>query len=173
MADSFWAPPALTTCAACAPGGSVSTDIVRMVYVNREVRDRAYVVTTLLYDRFLGMFVLLLVGMLAAIFSRSYLPPGVLVYCIEAVFIVAVFTSLFLMSEYLAGRLSALALRLGRLVGLERLGLGASRVLEADARISFRRYGLVSPVVTEASVRNFADRETAPLEDRPQPRIRS
>src|SRR5262249_47666768 len=117
------------------PGGSVSTDVVRMLYVNREVRDSAYVVTTLLYDRFLGMFVLLLVGLIAAIASRSYLPAGVLLYCIEAVFITAVLISIFLMSEYLAGRLSALALYLGRLVGLERLAQGAVRVLDGMAEV--------------------------------------
>jgi uncharacterized protein (TIRG00374 family) len=120
------------------PGGSVSTDVVRMLYVNREVRDRAYVVTTLLYDRFLGMFVLLMVGMTAAIASRSYLPAGALLYGIEAVFIVAVLISLFLMSEYLAGRLSAVAIYMGRLVRLERLGEGAARVLDAMAEVRGR-----------------------------------
>jgi uncharacterized protein (TIRG00374 family) len=120
------------------PGGSVSTDVVRLLYVNRDVRDRAYVVTTLLYDRFIGMFVLLLVGMVAAIASRGYLPAGVLLYMIEAVFVVAVLISLFLMSEYLAGRLSALALYAGRLVGLEKLGEGAARVLDAMAEVRGR-----------------------------------
>jgi glycosyltransferase 2 family protein len=120
------------------PGGSVSTDVVRMLYVNREVRDRAYVVTTLLYDRFLGMFVLLLVGMVSAVASRSYLPSGVLLYCIEGVFIVAVLISLFLMSEYLAGRLSALALYIGRLVGLSRMAQGIARVLDAMSEVRGR-----------------------------------
>jgi uncharacterized protein (TIRG00374 family) len=120
------------------PGGSVSTDVVRMLYVNREVRDRAYVVTTLLYDRFLGMFVLLLVGMIAAIASRSYLPAGMLRYCMEAVFIVAVLILLFLMSEYLAGRLSAFALYIGRLIGLEGLARGAARVLDAMSEVRGR-----------------------------------
>ena len=120
------------------PGGSVSTDVVRMLYVNREVRDRAYVVTTLLYDRFLGMFVLLLVGMIAAIASRSYLPAGVLLYCIEAVFVTAVLISLFLMSEYLAGRLSALALYIGRVVGLGKLGEGVARVLDGMSEVRSR-----------------------------------
>src|SRR5262249_14088543 len=120
------------------PGGSVSTDVVRMLYVSREVRDRAYVVTTLLYDRFLGMFVLLLVGMVAAIASRSYLPAGLLLYCIEAVFIAAVLISLFLMSEYLAGRLSALALYVGRLVRLEGVAQGAARVLDGMSEVRGR-----------------------------------
>jgi uncharacterized protein (TIRG00374 family) len=120
------------------PGGSVSTDVVRMLYVNREVRDRAYVVTTLLYDRFLGMFVLLLVGMIAAIASRSYLPAGMLRYCTEAVFVVAVLISLFLMSEYLAGRLSAVALYVGRLIRMEGLARGAARVLDAMSEVRGR-----------------------------------
>jgi uncharacterized protein (TIRG00374 family) len=120
------------------PGGSVSTDVVRLLYVNREVRDRAYVVSTLLYDRFLGMFVLLLVGMVAAIASRSYLPAGVLTYCIEGVFIVAALISLFLMSEYLAGQLSALALYIGRLLRLPRLAQGVAQVLDAMSEVRGR-----------------------------------
>lgn len=120
------------------PGGSVSTDVVRMLYVNREVRDSAYVVTTLLYDRFLGMFVLLLVGMIAAVASRSYLPAGLLVYCIEGVFIGAVLISIFLMSEYLAGRLSALVVYIGSLVRLERLALGVAGVLNAMSEVRGR-----------------------------------
>jgi len=120
------------------PGGSVSTDVVRMLYVNREVKDRAYVVTTLLYDRFLGMFVLLLVGTIAAVASRSYLPAGLLVYCIEAVFIVAVLISIFLMSEYLAGRLSALVVYIGGLIRLEKVARGAARVLDAMSEVRGR-----------------------------------
>jgi len=120
------------------PGGSVSTDVVRLLYVDREVRDRAYVVTTLLYDRFLGMFVLLLVGLVAAIASRAYLPAGVLVYCIEGVFIVAVLISFFLMSEYLAGRLSALTLYVGKAVRLPGLARGVARVLDGMSEVRGR-----------------------------------
>src|SRR5262249_19623503 len=120
------------------PGGSVSTDVVRMLYVSREVRDRAYVVTTLLYDRFLGMFLLLLVGIVVAFARRPYLAVGLLLYCIEAVFIAAVLISLFLMSEYLAGRLSALALYVGRLVRLEGVAQGAARVLDGMSEVRGR-----------------------------------
>jgi len=124
-----------------------------MLYVSREVRDRAYVVTTLLYDRFLGMFVLLLVGMVAAIASRSYLPAGVLLYCIEGVFIVAVLISLFLMSEYLAGRLSAFALYLGRLMRMEGVAQGAARVLDGMSEVRSRTDIILQTLVVSLLMR--------------------
>src|ERR1044071_6158187 len=51
------------------PGGGVSGDVARLIYVNREVHDKAFVLSTLVYERLVGGFVILLLGLIASIAS--------------------------------------------------------------------------------------------------------
>jgi uncharacterized membrane protein YbhN (UPF0104 family) len=52
------------------PGGGVSGDVARLIYVDREVRDKAFVLSTLVYERLVGGIIILLLGLFASIASR-------------------------------------------------------------------------------------------------------
>src|SRR5205085_12664472 len=54
------------------PGGGVSGDVARLIYADREVRDKAFVLSTLVYERLVGGFVILLLGLAASVVSLSY-----------------------------------------------------------------------------------------------------
>src|SRR5438093_12599447 len=53
------------------PGGGVSGDVARLIYVDREVRDKALVLSTLVYERLVGVFVLLLIGLAATLMTGA------------------------------------------------------------------------------------------------------
>jgi uncharacterized protein (TIRG00374 family) len=129
------------------PGGSVSIDVVRLVYVDKQIRDKAYVLTTLLYDRFVGLFVLLFVGLGAALVSRSYLPNGVLTRLIEVIMISAVLISSFLLSQWLSDRLSRLVVFIGGKIGAQKVAGGVARSLDAMAEIRSNKSIIVWTVV--------------------------
>src|SRR4029079_13848596 len=71
------------------PGGGVSGDVARLIYVDREVRDKAFVLSTLVYERMVGLFTLLLIGFCATVAARSHLPESRVFYVGEAVLAVA------------------------------------------------------------------------------------
>src|SRR5205085_7813412 len=54
------------------PGGGVSGDVARLIYADREVRDKAFVLSKLVYERLVGGFVILLLGLAASVVSLSY-----------------------------------------------------------------------------------------------------
>ena len=54
------------------PGGSASGDIARLIYVDREIRDKPFVLSTLIYERLVGVFTLLLIGLIATLSSRAF-----------------------------------------------------------------------------------------------------
>jgi len=45
------------------PGGGLSGDVARLIYVDRDVRDKALVLSTVVYERLVGVFTLLLIGL--------------------------------------------------------------------------------------------------------------
>ncbi|HKV39064.1 MAG TPA: lysylphosphatidylglycerol synthase transmembrane domain-containing protein [Blastocatellia bacterium] len=137
------------------PGGSVSTDVVRLIYVDRDVRDKAFVLTTLVYDRFMGMFALLLTGLAATLASREYLPAGAATYLTEAVFAVTLVISAFLMSQQISARLSRFAVYGGGKLKLQRIGNALGRTLDAMAEIRSRKWILASTLLVSVLVRVF------------------
>src|SRR5919205_3802890 len=58
------------------PGGGVSVDVARLIYVDREVRDKAFVLSTLVYERLVGGIIILLLGLIASVASHSYTQTG-------------------------------------------------------------------------------------------------
>ncbi|MCI0487821.1 MAG: flippase-like domain-containing protein [Blastocatellia bacterium] len=127
------------------PGGSVSGDVARLIYAGRDTGDRPFVLSTLVYERTVGLFVLLMTGLGAMLASRSSRPSGLLIYLIEA-FLAAAFTALVLLMNK---RVSSSLARLCRWAGVktkkedffpqaERWGEAAARTLEAI--LVLRRY---------------------------------
>jgi uncharacterized protein (TIRG00374 family) len=113
------------------PGGGVSGDVARLIYAGREIRDKPFVLSTLVYERMVALFALLLIGFVATLASRTTLPEGRAFYVGEAALGAAFLASTMLMSDYLSSRLVRGAKWLGKRIGLERLGEALSRTFEA------------------------------------------
>ena len=132
------------------PGGSVSVDVVRLVYVDKQVKDKAYVLTTLLYDRFVGLFVLLLIGLGAALASKSYLPSGALTYLVEVILVCTALIALFLLSQSLSSRLSRLTVFIGGRIGAQRIAGAVARGLDAMDEVRRHKSIIVSTLIISA-----------------------
>ena len=120
------------------PGGGVTSDVARLIYVDREVRDKPFVLSTLVYERMVGLFTLLLIGLGATLASRIYRPTDKIFYLSEIVLAVAFFASALMMSDYVSSRLARLSKWAGARFGIPRIGEAASRTLETIAEM--RRY---------------------------------
>jgi uncharacterized protein (TIRG00374 family) len=128
------------------PGGAVSTDLARLIYAYADVRDKAFVLSTLIYEKLVGLFTALLVGLLATLMSRSYLPEGHTVYIAEAALALGFLASASVMSDYLSSRLAKAATAISKKMRVERLGSAAARTLKAMSEL--RRYhGMVAGTV--------------------------
>ncbi len=145
------------------PGGSVSGDVARLVYVDREIHDKAFVLSTLVYERTVGLFVLLLIGLGAMVASHGRLPEGRLIYLGEALLALAFLALSLLMSDYVSSRLARLfrwmggrfktgRFKTGRFKA-ERLGEAASRTLEAISELRKYPWMLVSTVLVSVLIR--------------------
>lgn len=120
------------------PGGGVTSDVARLIYVDREVRDKPFVLSTLVYERMVGLFTLLLIGLGATFASRIYRPTDGLFYLSEIVLAVAFIASAMLMSDTVSSRIARLAKWAGARFGIPRVGEAASRTLETI--VEMRRY---------------------------------
>jgi uncharacterized protein (TIRG00374 family) len=114
------------------PGGGVSGDVARLIYVDREVRDKALVLSTLVYERLIGVFTLLLIGVIATLLTpRSGHPDATTIYISEAVLALAFVAIVVLMSPYVSSRLARLIRLAGQRVRAVRFTEAAARTLEA------------------------------------------
>jgi hypothetical protein len=110
----------------CVPGGGLSSDVARLIYADREVRDKPFVLSTLVYERLVGLFTLLSIGFVA---------------------------SAMLMSDYFSSRLARLARSLGTRFRLERAGGGAARALEAISELRRHRKMLAATLGLSVVIR--------------------
>jgi uncharacterized protein (TIRG00374 family) len=141
----------------CVPGGSVSLDIARLIYVDKEIRDKAFVTSTLVFERVVGLFAVLITGLAATIATRSYLPDGNGVYVIEAILGSCLVAATLLMSERVSRRLAAVVARISAAAGQKGAGKfgrsGVARITSAtirflDATAQMKRYrGMVAATV--------------------------
>jgi uncharacterized protein (TIRG00374 family) len=123
------------------PGGTVTADVARLVYASRDVKDKPFVLSTLVYERMTGMFVLLFIGLGATFASRVYRPDGALFYFAEALLTLAFIFSAMLMSDFTSKRLARLCLWAGELLRIPKIGEAASKTLEAIS--SLRQYKMM------------------------------
>ena len=113
------------------PGGGVSGDVARLIYVDREVRDKALVLSTLVYERLVGVFTLLLIGLVATLMTRAHGQTDPMILISEAVLAIAFIAIAVLMSSYVSSRLARLIRAIGVWIKLIRLAEAAARTLEA------------------------------------------
>jgi uncharacterized protein (TIRG00374 family) len=117
------------------PGGGVSGDVARLIYVDREVRDKALVLSTLVYERLIGVFILLLIGLAATLMTRAYGQTNPMIYASEAILALAFIVIATLMSGYVSSRLARLIRAIGRRIRTVRLAEAAARTLESISEL--------------------------------------
>src|SRR5438552_5098719 len=113
------------------PGGGVSGDVARLIYVGREVRDNALVLSTLVYERLVGVFTLLLIGLAATVMTRASGQTGSTIYVSEAMLALMFVAIATLMSGYVSSRFAGLIRATGRRTKTVRVAEAAARTLEA------------------------------------------
>ncbi|MFL6277049.1 MAG: lysylphosphatidylglycerol synthase transmembrane domain-containing protein [Blastocatellia bacterium] len=134
------------------PGGGVSGDVARLIYVDREVRDKAFVLSTLVYERMVGGFIILLLGLVAGVASHSYAQTNRVVAS-EIFLAVAFAAAALLMSERVSSRLAGVCRALGGRFKLERFGQAAARTLEAISELRHHRRMVLSTLALSVLVR--------------------
>jgi hypothetical protein len=135
------------------PGGGVSGDVARLIYVDREVGNKAFVLSTLVYERMVGLFTLLLVGFGAALVSHTTIPEGRTFYIGGAILAVALLASTALMSNSLSSRLARISRSIGKRVRLEKVGDAASKTLEAMYELRRHKMMLAQTVGISVMIR--------------------
>lgn len=134
------------------PGGGISGDVARLIYLDREVRDKALVLSTLVYERLIGVFTLLLIGLGATLLTRSTRQTDPIIYSSEAVLALAFIAIATSMSKYISSRLARLIRSIGRRLSVVRLAEAAARTLESiselrrDLRLLIRTF-LISVLI--------------------------
>jgi uncharacterized protein (TIRG00374 family) len=123
------------------PGGGVSGDVARLIYVDREVRDKALILSTLVYERLIGVFTLLLIGLAATLMTRASRQTDPMIYVSEAILAVAFIAIATLMSDYVSSRLARVIRKIGRRTGTVRFAEAAARTLESISEL--RRDGVL------------------------------
>jgi uncharacterized membrane protein YbhN (UPF0104 family) len=134
------------------PGGGVSGDVARLIYVDREVRDKALVLSTLVYERLIGVFTLLLIGLVATLMTRAYGQADPMIYISEAVLGIAFAAIVVLMSGYVSSLLARMIRSTGRRIRAVRIADAAARTLEAVTELRMdwvllARTALISVVI--------------------------
>ena len=135
------------------PGGGVSGDVARLIYVDREVRDKPFVLSTLVYERLVGLFVLLLIGLGATLASRSMRPEGRFIFIAEAALALGFLATTILMSEFATSRASRLIRAVAKRLKIERVGEAASRTLEAISELRKHRKMILTTILLSIMIR--------------------
>jgi len=121
------------------PGGGVSGDVARLIYVDREVRDKALVLSTLVYERLVGVFTLLMIGLAATLMTRASVQTDPqsdsMIYASEAILALAFIAIATLMSGYVSSRLARLIRATGRRIKIVRAAEAAARTLESISEL--------------------------------------
>jgi uncharacterized protein (TIRG00374 family) len=135
------------------PGGGLSGDVARLFFADREVRDKPFVLSSLIYERLVGLFTLLLLGLAATVASRGSLPEGRIFYFGEAVLALALIAATTLMSEALSSRLARLAKWFGVKIKMAQIGVAAARTLEAISELRKHKRMLLVTVLLSVLIR--------------------
>jgi glycosyltransferase 2 family protein len=125
------------------PGGGATGDVARLVYATSEVRDRAFILSTLVYERLIGLFALLLIGSAATLASPLGSQQAHVVYVSEAVLAAAFMLALLLISDRISSWLATLITSIGARFGMARIGSAGARTLVAISELK-RDRGLVA-----------------------------
>jgi uncharacterized protein (TIRG00374 family) len=111
------------------PGGSMTGDATRLIYVDRLVRDKALVLSTLIYERIIGTFALFLIGLIATLLSHVYVQTDPMIYIGEAALGIAFLGVGAVMSESLATPFAAFIARASASLRAHKAGAGLARTI--------------------------------------------
>jgi glycosyltransferase 2 family protein len=135
------------------PGAGVSGDVARLIYADREVRDKAFVLSTLVYERLVGVFTLLFMGLAATLMTNAYAQTQPAIYVSEAVLALAFIAIATLMSEYVSTRLARLIRAAGLRIKMERAAEAVARTLEAVSELRRRPNLLFRTIAVSVAIR--------------------
>jgi uncharacterized protein (TIRG00374 family) len=135
------------------PGGGISGDVARLIYVDRDIRDKAFVLSTLVFERLVGLFTVLLSWLIATLISHAYVPSAPAVIAVETVLGLAFIATALLMSNAVSAWLARRGRRLGARFKVERIGEAAARTLEAMSELRTHRAMLARTLLLSIPVR--------------------
>lgn len=135
------------------PGGAVTADVTRLVYAGREIGDRPFILSTLVYERLVGLFTLLMFALGAMLASRTYRPSDGWFYLGEAALGAGFLGSAALMSDYVSSRLARVARWSGARFSMDRIGEAAARTLEAISGLRKHKRMFVTTVLLSVLMR--------------------
>jgi uncharacterized protein (TIRG00374 family) len=135
------------------PGGGVSGDVARLIYIDREVRDKAFVLSTLVYERLIGVFTLLFIGLAATLMTNAYAQTEPAIYVSETVLALAFAAIVTLMSDYVSTRLARMIRAAGTRIRIKRAAEAAARTLEAVSELRRRPNLLIRTTAVSVAIR--------------------
>jgi len=133
-----------------APGGGVGGDVARLIYADREVRDKAFVLSTIFYERLVALFTILLIGLVSTAASRARLEADRAIIMGQVILGSAFILTAALMSDYVSSRLARLCRFAGARFNLARAGEAAARTIEAIS--GFRKHRRMLAVTLALSI---------------------
>ncbi|HKP88125.1 MAG TPA: lysylphosphatidylglycerol synthase transmembrane domain-containing protein, partial [Blastocatellia bacterium] len=136
-----------------APGGGAVGDVARLIYVDRDVRDKAFVLSTLVYERLVALFTILLIGLVSTAASRAHLETDRAIVVGEVILGLAFIATASLMSDYVSSRLARLCRLTGARFNVRRMGEAAARTLEAISGLRKHRLMLAITVALSILIR--------------------
>lgn len=135
------------------PGGGVGGDVARLVYASRDLRDKAFVLSTVVYERLIGVFTLLLIGLIATLATRASGQSDPRIYASEAILAVAFVAIAALMSNSVSSRLVGVIRRIGARGNASRIAEAAARTLEAISKLRSDRRLFVRTAALSVTIR--------------------
>lgn len=135
------------------PGGGISGDVARLIYVNRHVGNKALVLSTLVYERLVGVFILLFIGFAATVATRAYSQSDRVILISEAVLTIAFLAIVLLMSDFVSSRVARIVRRAGGALRVPRIAEGGARTLEDFSRLKRDRALLFRTSMISISIR--------------------
>ena len=135
------------------PGGAAIGDVSRLIYLDRDISSKSFALSTIAFEKLIGLFTVLFIGFGSTLASNALLPESRLIYLGEAVLALGFLASAALLSN----SLSSLAARLIRAVGvrlsIKRIGDAAARTLEAMSELRKHRTMVLKTVALSVLVR--------------------
>lgn len=117
------------------PGGGISGDVARLIYVDRQVRNKALVLSTLVYERLIGVFTLLLIGFAATLATRVYSQTDRVIYIGEAALAISFVAIAILISGSVTSRLTRMLRAIGSRMKIARAAEAGARTLEDISKL--------------------------------------
>jgi uncharacterized membrane protein YbhN (UPF0104 family) len=135
------------------PGGGVSGDVARLIYVDREIHDKPFVLSTLVYERLVGVFILLLIGVVATLADGATVDSRGTVGLGEAALVAGFLVSMALMSRRVTAFLARIISRLGQRFNLEHFASAIVRTLQSIVQMRFQGRMLVGTAALSIAIR--------------------